>query len=83
LQDLAHPKIWFSPFSFFSAAKSELFWHILPDCWYGNEKNMFLSKKHRKQVEIVNARSVDIWDLSMADCEIQITFYDTKFLKFL
>jgi hypothetical protein len=62
--------MWFSPFSFFSAAeihKSELFCQILPDCQYGNEKNKFLSKKHRKQVEIVNARSVDIWDLSMAD----------------
>jgi hypothetical protein len=28
---------------------------------------MFLSKKNTKQVEMVNARSVDIWDCSMVD----------------
>jgi hypothetical protein len=76
--DLAHPKIGFSPFSFFSAVeihKSELFWHILQDLGeYGRfwqivsmemRKTCFCP---RKQVEIVNARSVDIWDLSMAGC---------------
>jgi len=40
---------------------------VLPDYQYANEKKMLLSKKHTKQVEIVNARSVDIWHLSMAD----------------
>jgi hypothetical protein len=75
-QNLQDPKIWFSSFQlqkYLNLNYSGIFSKIWANmAEYGRfcqitSMQMFLSKKNTKQVEMVNARSVDIWDCCMAD----------------